>query len=243
MRQRYVDFVVSGIRTVRSEGWNCIVSCQDQKHGCGPGASTPSPRTTVFWQTFAPAFADDQGIMFELFNEPRTNASQQKQWCDGGGRNNAGEPRVGHQSLLDTVRDAGARNVVIADGGSFAKTLQGTTPLEDPLNNHAYAIHPYDYDKLGGPQAWDAHYANPPSAAPVIATEWNFAVKKAGTQAEALAPTLLTYLQQRNIGVLGHAGDTKAMFTDLAMMAPTGARSEAPGSGAVFLSWMAGLRP
>jgi hypothetical protein len=240
-RRRYVEFVVAGIRAVRSEGWNCIISCQDQKHGCGPGASTPSPRTTLFWQTIAPYVADDLGVMLEAFNEPQTNPKQQRRWGDGGGTNNLGEPRVGHQAVLDTIRATGARNVVIVDGGGWAKTLRGTTPLEDPLGNYAYAIHPYDYDKLGGPEAWDTHYASPPVAAPVIATEWNFAVKKAGTEAERLAPTLLTYLQQRNIGVLGHAGDTNAMFTDFAMMAPTGARPDSPGSGAVFVSWMQAL--
>jgi hypothetical protein len=240
-RQRYVDFVVSGIGTVRAEGWNCIISCQDQKHGCGPGASTPSPRTTLFWQTIAPHFVGDTGVMFEAFNEPRTNASQQARWRDGGGTNNLGEPRVGHQALLDTIRATGARNVVIVDGGSWAKTLEGTTPLGDPLNNYAYAIHPYDYDKLGGPEAWDRPYATVPTAAPIIATEWNFAIKKAGSAAESLAPTLLSYLQERNIGVLGHAGDTNAMFADLAMMAPTGARPDSPGSGAIFISWMKNL--
>jgi len=240
-RQRYVDSVVAGIQTVRAEGWNCIVSCQDQKHGCGPGASTPSPRTTLFWQTLAPYFASDTGVMFEAFNEPQTNPRQQARWRDGGGKNNLREPRVGHQALLDTIRATGARNVVIVDGGGWAKSLEGTTALSDPLNNYAYAVHPYDYDKLGGPEAWDSRYAAAPASAPIIATEWNFAVKKAGTEAEALAPTLLSYLQQRNIGVLGHAGDTEAMFADFAMWTPTGHGSDSPGSGAVFLSWMSSL--
>ena len=240
-RGRYVDYVVDGIRTVRSEGWNCIVSCQDQKHGCGPGASTPSPRTTLFWQTMAPHFVDDLGVMLEAFNEPQTNARQQNRWRDGGGKNNVGEPRVGHQELLDTIRSTGARNVVIVDAGGWGKNIQGTTPLEDPLNSYAYAIHPYDYDKLGGPPAWDERYASPPTTAPVIATEWNFSKNKAGTDAEALAPTLLSYLQQRNIGVLGHAGDTKGMFADLAMMRPTGAGRGRGGSGAMFVSWMSGV--
>jgi hypothetical protein len=175
--------------------------------------------------------------MLEAFNEPQTNPRQQDKWRDGGGRNNLREPRVGHQALLDTIRAAGARNVVIVDGGSFAKTLQGTTALADPLNSVAYAIHPYDYDKLGGPEAWETPYTVAPVAAPIMATEWNFS-KKSGTAAQELAPTLLAFLQQHDIGVLGHAGDTDAMFADLVAMTPTGITPDAPGSGASFLAWM-----
>ncbi len=61
---------------------------------------------------------------------------------------------------------------------------------------------------------------------------------KRGPDAETLAPVLLSYLRERNIGALGHAGDSKGMFADFASWTPTGSGRGRPGAGAIFVSWM-----
>ena len=65
----------------------------------------------------------------------------------------------GMQKLLDTCRDQGARNVVVAEGLNWGYDLAGVVKgyaLNDPrANNVAYSTH--IYPAKGGPKDWELH--------------------------------------------------------------------------------------
>ena len=230
----YLDRITNAVTLARSLGFTVILSMQDQSNGCGSAHPMPSDATVRAWQNLAPLFASDQYVMFELFNEPQNDVDSASwaQWKDGGAgpKTNQGAPVVGHQTLVQTVRDLGADNVLIADGASYAGMLQGLPPLTDPLGSPQimYAWHPYRYhlsgtSTLAADQAsWDSRTAAVAAVAPVIATEWNASLSKCTAGADQRAPDLLAYLQAHRIGLLGHAFDVVAtMVRDVTTWTPT----------------------
>ena len=71
----------------------------------------PDGGTARAWKTLAPVLMRDQGILFEVFNEPCKN-----KW---------GAPRTewaaGMQQSLDVIRGLGATNVALLDGLGFVQ--------------------------------------------------------------------------------------------------------------------------
>jgi chitodextrinase len=223
-RDSYLARVESGVALARADGFVVIVSLQDQSLGCGTGHPLPSAQSEAAWDILAPAFGDDPDVMFELFNEPQngTDAAGWAQWLNGGSTplGNQGVVAVGHQQLLQDVRAAGATNVVIADGASHAAQLQGMPTLVDSLvtPNVVDAVHPYYY--TDGAAKWDQRFGYLTTTTPVIATEWNYQSGDCGKKAETLAPTLLQYLLDHDIGVLGHALDVAPTGAPYSLMTP-----------------------
>ncbi len=230
----YLDRITGAVAQARSLGLTVILSMQDQSNGCGSAHPLPSDATVRAWQNLAPLVAEDPYVMFELFNEPQNDvdAAGWAQWLNGGPgpKTNQGAPIIGQQALVQTVRDLGANNVLIADGAKYAGSLQGLPPLSDPLAapRIAYAWHPYSFHVSGtatlatDQASWDSRTAAVSAAAPVIATEWNASLSKCTAGVAARAPDLLAYLRSQRIGLLGHAFDVVAtMVQDLATWTPT----------------------
>lgn len=243
-RDAYLAKVVQGVQLARSNGFLVIVSLQDQRNGCGPSHPLPSSMSAAAWQVLAPALMNDSGVMFELFNEPNidTNAEGWAQWRDGGvgPTTNLGDTPVGHQALVDQVRGLGAKNVLIVDGLDTAERLAGLTPLTDPLGQLMYGVHPYYYQL--GVSWWDQMYGTASATYPVIATEWSFTAESCGTKKDTLANTLLAYLRDHGIGVLGHAFDVPGtVITTDWLWTPTDCAGTQGGSGLVTKNFFAGL--
>lgn len=122
----------------------------------------------TFWQEVASKYKDDGHVLFELYNEPHD--IPWSTWLHGGDVKEY--HAVGMQDLYDTVRRAGANNLVIAGGVGWAFDLShvGSDPIQG--YNIIYATHPY-YPQ--DPEAqWDAKfgYLAAQDIAPVIATEF-----------------------------------------------------------------------
>ncbi|MBR1921996.1 MAG: cellulase family glycosylhydrolase, partial [Kiritimatiellae bacterium] len=101
----------------------------------------PKAEHAAFWKDVAARYRNHPAVLFDLFNEPHD--IDWKTWRDGGWvgkkgahdesaflsdeekRKNQGFQSVGMQSLVDAVRAAGARNVVIAGGLFWANDLTG----------------------------------------------------------------------------------------------------------------------
>ena len=121
-----------------------------------------------FWTEVATKYQHDGHVIFELYNEP--NGINWSVWLNGGSF--GGFQVAGMQALYDAVRRAGANNVVIAGGLSWAFDLSGIGAT--PINgyNVVYATHPY---KPQDPAArWEGSfgYLATSDIAPVIATEF-----------------------------------------------------------------------
>jgi endoglucanase len=154
---------------------------KDMMGKCLAGDGTPTACTgqqpmadqnsIEFWKEVATAYKDDGRVLFELYNEP--HGISWDVWLNGG---NAGSyTAVGMQRLYDTVRGAGANNVVIAGGLNWAYDLSGVGPTGAFVRgyNVMYATHPY-LTSGNVPSGWEGSFGHLETTdfAPVIATEF-----------------------------------------------------------------------
>jgi hypothetical protein len=231
----YVQEVRSGIQLARSTGLNVIISLQAQGPA-GQGQNCPLPDTGAerAWNEIAPMFADDPGVLFELYNEPALGTSyiNWQLWENGGfvpAQNGTVCQEVGIQTLIDDIRQAGADNVIIVPGLAAEFSLAGMPAVTDPANpfnpQFAYGIH---YPSLtGGAGVWNGEFGNMSADEPVIVTEWyansvlNTSTPQCVTREPALAAELLAYLASKQIGIVGYAFDVPGTIVADWSYAPT----------------------
>lgn len=202
----YVDEVVKAVRMARAHSFAVIVSLQSgRESGEESPAGLPTDSTRRAWANLAPHFANDAGVMLELFNEPsrerhRGNSAPDPSW---------GEWRATMQSALDVIRRAGAHNVVIADGLKFAHVLRGAPELSDPDRKVIYAVHPYPrFNSFQTPADWDDAFGQFARTRPVLVTEWNAGTwRKCLPNTPRIAASFLEYAKARHLGVVGWAYD------------------------------------
>lgn len=244
-KDAYLERVRSGVALARSNGFDVIVSMQDQYFSCGAVHPLPSSQTVEAWNLLAPVFQSDPNVMLELFNEPDVNndVAGWQQWQHGGTTPvaNLGTPAVGQQDLIDQIRALGNTNVVIADAADKAANTSGMPLLTDPTGNLIYGIHPYFFSQ--GLSWWEQEYGAYSTSVPLIATEWNYKADKCGTVSESLAPALLEYLQAHQIGVFGHAFDMPETIVADMVGTPTRCGSAVGGSGQVLQDFFAAKAP
>lgn len=194
------DRVVQAVHAARGAGLTVLLSVQDEEQsGEATPAELPDEATRRVWQAMAPLFGQDRGVMYELLNEPRPGPSPRnwRAWAKA------------MNETIRTVRDAGARNVIVADGLLFAERLRGAPELADPQHQVVYASHPYAHDPKGETRAdWDRKFGNFARTHPVIVTEWttsrNFYCT---TTTPRAAEAFLSYLAERRIGLMAFAWD------------------------------------
>ncbi|MET9263868.1 cellulase family glycosylhydrolase [Amycolatopsis sp. NPDC004079] len=187
----FLDKARGAVRAARQAGLTVIVSIQDEIHVPNDKPiDLPDDGTQRAWQEIAPQFANDQGVLYELLNEPRPqpNARNWRAWAQA------------MNATIHTVRQAGAHNVAIADGLDVGQVIDGAPLLADP--QVAYASHPYALKANGQTsQAWEAKFGAFSQHAPVIITEW----LSGGYYCDANTPEstvrFVQYLQQHRIGL------------------------------------------
>jgi hypothetical protein len=146
--------------------------------------SMPDLNSVAFWKDFAPIYANNPAVLFDLYNEPHDVSWDV--WLHGGiitdkpnNRWAARTPRtyeaVGMQKLFDTVRATGAKNVVVAGGLDWAYDFSGILAgrrLSDPHGNGViYANHCYD-NKHDSVDTWIAKMEEASAKLPVMVTEF-----------------------------------------------------------------------
>ncbi len=144
--------------------------------------SMPDLNSVAFWKSFAPIYANNPAVLFDLYNEPHDVSWDV--WLHGGWITDKPNRRdqvakkyqcVGMQEMLDTVRATGAKNVVIAGGLDWAYDFSGILAgrqLSDPNGNGViYASHCYD-NKHESVYAWIAKMEIATARLPVIVSEF-----------------------------------------------------------------------
>jgi len=144
--------------------------------------SMPDLNSVAFWKDFVPVYANNPAVIFDLYNEPHDVSWDV--WLKGGmildkpnRRNMAAKNYlcVGMQEMLDTIRAAGAKNVVIAGGLDWAYDFSGILAgrqLFDPKGNGViYANHCYD-NKRDSVYTWIAKMEQATARLPVIVSEF-----------------------------------------------------------------------
>jgi endoglucanase len=190
--QAFLNKAMDAIRAARAAGLTVIVCVQDESHVPGDKPiDLPDEGTQRVWRQIAPHFANDRGVLFELFNEPRPapNPQNWKAW-------NAAMTRTMH-----TVRDAGAKtNVVVADGLGVGQIIDGAPLLDD--SQVAYASHPYALKQFGQTaDAWDKKFGRFSHRAPVIITEWISGGYFCNADTPQSTVRFVDYLQNHGIGL------------------------------------------
>jgi hypothetical protein len=144
--------------------------------------SMPDRNSVIFWKDFAPVYANNPAVLFDLYNEPHDVTWDV--WLKGGtikdrpnrpGQTAKTFEAVGMQEMLDTVRATGAKNVVIAGGLNWAYDFNGILDgrqLKDPKGNGViYANHAYD-NKTQSVNTWISEMEEATATLPVIVSEF-----------------------------------------------------------------------
>jgi hypothetical protein len=212
----YLSEVEQGVALARAAGLNVILSLQaESPAGDETRCPLPDAGAATDWQELATAFAGDDDIMFELYNEPglgETHANWSL-WQTGGVISNGAGGQctaVGVQSLVDGIRAAGADNVIILPGLIGEQTLSGVPRITDPADPSdpqlADGIHYPNLTQTS--EQWDDEFGDLAERRPVIVTEWQAnGTTNCVADSPRTAPLLLTYLALKQIGVVGFAFD------------------------------------
>jgi hypothetical protein len=144
--------------------------------------SMPDENSLAFWKDIAPVYANHPAVIYDLYNEPHDVTWDI--WLNGGTVTDRPNRRgttpktfraVGMQKLLDAVRAAGAKNVIVAGGLNWAYDFDGILDgrqLKDPTGNGViYANHAYN--NKGHPvEVWIARMEKATATLPVIVSEF-----------------------------------------------------------------------
>ncbi|MGB8410724.1 MAG: cellulase family glycosylhydrolase [Gallionella sp.] len=199
----YAGYVVTGVKLARSMGFTVLISMQwESGSGSYHENNMPVSDTQNAWTTLIKVLPHDAGIMFELFNEPGLDEVPEANWKIW---------QDNFQALVFHLRKLETKNVLVVDGLHGAAVLTVDAPIiHDPLDKIVYAIHPYFNTSHipYGPPHWNQYFGNFCSKNVCLVSEWN-----AGTFAgcindiPSLSKALLSYLQNKNIGLVAWAFD------------------------------------
>ncbi|MFE9007246.1 glycoside hydrolase family 5 protein [Streptomyces sp. NPDC007875] len=135
--------------------------------------------TPAFWTSVAQTFKSDQAVVFDLFNEPFPDRATSgltaawKCWRDGGSCPGIDFQVAGMQSLLNAVRTAGAKNLVLIPGVAYSNDLRQwlTYKPNDPAGNLAAAWHTYNFNTCSSESCFNEQLAPVIAQVPFVAGE------------------------------------------------------------------------
>jgi hypothetical protein len=202
-------------------------------HWVGPGTTIanrlqPMPdadHALDFWADVAATFLDDDGVIFEPYNEPypdgnRDSAAAWACWRDGCAANhyaNTNPPTVlgtyqaaGMQALVDAIRGAGSTHVILLGGVQYSNALTQwlAHAPNDPLGQLGAAWHVYNFNGCVTPGCWDAAPAAVAAAVPVVASE----IGQDDCMGGFITP-LMQWLDARGAGYLAWSWNTGTSCT------------------------------
>ena len=159
----YRNIVDSAIST--AAGLNCYIELDLQWSGTGSwGTATglqdmPDDNSVNFWQDVATRYANNPGVIFDLYNEPRDVSWDI--WKNGGTTTTKEATTTFHtpgfQKLINTIRDTGAKNIISAGGLGYSWDLTGIsankladTNTGNTMTGYGIMYEAHIYDNKGG---------------------------------------------------------------------------------------------
>ncbi|MEV7983516.1 cellulose binding domain-containing protein [Streptomyces sp. NPDC086519] len=164
-----------------------------------------------FWSSVAGAFKDDQAAVFDLFNEPypdratSTTAQAWQCWRDGGTCPGIGYEVAGMQDLVDSIRGAGAENVIMIGGLAYSNDLSQwlTYKPTDPAGNLVAAYHGYNFNTCADESCWNSTLAPVAAQVPLVAGEIG-----ENTCSHAFVDRVMKWFDDRGLSYLGWTWNT-----------------------------------
>ncbi|MFF4571682.1 cellulose binding domain-containing protein [Streptomyces sp. NPDC001410] len=164
-----------------------------------------------FWASVAGTYKDDQAAVFDLFNEPypdRATAGTTdawKCWRDGGTCPGISYEVAGVQDLVDSIRSAGAKNVIMAGGLAYSNDLSQwlTYKPTDPTGNLAAAYHVYNFNTCASESCWNSTLAPVAAQVPLVAGEIG-----ENTCSHGFVDQVMKWFDDRDLSYLGWTWNT-----------------------------------
>ena len=123
-------------------------------------------QTSEFWAYMAQRFADDNHVIFELFNEPvNTGGSDTDNWLS---------VRDDMQTWIDIVRTYAPHNLILVGTPRWSQIIAPTADYPVSDNNVIYVAHIYPYHWLSNNSYYTSSVVTAAAAHPVIVGEWGF---------------------------------------------------------------------
>jgi hypothetical protein len=201
----------------------------------------PRAEDAVFWRDVANRYKNHPAALFDLFNEP--HGVSWDVWRNGGFvsektkpgdedsflspeeliKLNKGFHSIGMQALVKTVRDTGARNVIVASGLVWSYDLTGIADgyaLDDLGGNGIiYAWHVYNWHR-----DWEKNLLAAAQRFPILVAEVGADVKKmnfipleAQEDPHTWVPDMLGFIQKHRLNWTAwcfHPGATPVLISD-----------------------------
>ena len=132
-------------------------------------------------------FVDDDGVVFELYNEPFPQNNQNTEaawqcWRDG-----CTHPQIkwgqmvafdsyeaaGMQELVSAVREVGAKQLILLGGVQYSNSVSRWLDYapQDPLENLGAAWHVYNFNRCSNATCWNSEPGVVSAQVPLLATE------------------------------------------------------------------------
>ena len=132
-----------------------------------------------FWSSVATTFKGNNAVIFDLFNEPYperatgAEATGWQCWLNGGTCSGISYQVAGMQTLVNTVRTAGATNVISLGGLAYSNDLTAwlTYKPTDTSNNLVASWHSYNFNTCSSSSCWSSQIAPVAAKVPLIAGE------------------------------------------------------------------------
>lgn len=167
-QQAIVDYAAKlhahGLFTIVDLHWNAPGTQQSK----GQQPMADADHAPAFWTSVATAFKNDPMTVFDLYNEPHVdtmNAQTTDPWAcwESGCTITTPDTGVtgsyqsaGMQDLVNAVRAAGAKNVLMLGGLAWADDLSGwlTHAPTDPLDQITASFHLYNFNSCIDQSCW-----------------------------------------------------------------------------------------
>jgi endoglucanase len=157
-----------------------------EQAGCSTEAKCQKPMpdaadSVPFWSSVAATFKSNDAVIFDLFNEPfpdkllPTETAAWVCWLKGGSSCSPGISYsvAGMQTLVSTVRAAGANNVIMLGGLAYSNNLTEWLKYEptDPDHNLVASWHSYSFNSCNSLSCWNSQIAPVIASVPIVAGE------------------------------------------------------------------------
>lgn len=220
----YINAVKDLVARVKAHGMTPVVELHwtyGQYTGNSAGCSDvhascqkPMPDmqyTPAFWTSVANTFKGDRAVVFDLFNEPypdratSTTTQAWQCWRDGGTCPGIGYEVAGMQDLVDSVRNTGATNVILAGGIAWSNDLSQwlTYRPTDPAGNLGAAWHVYNFNTCSNESCWNSTLAPVAAQVPLMAGEIG-----ENTCSHGFIDQVMKWFDDRSLSYLGWTWNT-----------------------------------
>ena len=163
----------------------------------------------AFWSSVAATFRNDNATLFDLYGEP--SWVSWSCWADGCTyADKYGSWRTaGMQKMVDTVRQAGAHNVILVSGADYANNLGSWLAYapNDPDHQLAASFHVYGDNTCRDQPCWDSSIREVARRVPVVTAE--FGERADGSNCgHTFVDSYLRYAHRNGLSYLAWVWDT-----------------------------------